>query len=190
MLATFARCIWFFDTKLPTMWMGIVELFVANVLHIYIVYMCVKHKDALQHEMPIYMHWGVIVTIAAILSCFLFPGKRGTYFFSQQMFVSFTMFTEALSLLPQLYHMFMSKGLEGLNSQYLFALAISRFSRIYFWYTMSGRHITTFWYLISSDAIYTIMVIGFAIMFRSTAKTQQGDAGILGMSTRRVGRDE
>ena len=172
------------------MWMAVAELIVANFLHFYIVYMCVKHKDALQNEMPIYMHWGVIVTIATILSLFLFPGKRGEYFVSQQMFVSFTMFTEALSLVPQLYHMYISRGLEGLNSKYLFALAISRFSRIYFWYTMSGRHITTFWYLISSDALYTIMVLGFALLFRSTRKTHNEGDGILGVSMKREERND
>ena len=82
----------------------------------------------------------------------------------------------------------MSKGLEGLNSQYLAALGVARFSRIYFWYTMSGRHITTFWYLIAADAIYTLMVIGFAAMFQSTAKSQQD--GVLGFSARRVSRDD
>ena len=50
--------------------------------------------------MPVYLRWYVIVAVAAILSCFFHPGKKGVYFVSQQMFVSFTMFTEALSLLP------------------------------------------------------------------------------------------
>ena len=85
------------------------------------------------------------------------------------MFVSFTMFTEALSLVSQLNHMHISRGLEGLNSKYLFALAISRVSRIYFWYTMSTK-LMTFWYLIAADSIHTVMVVSFALMYVSTAK--------------------
>ena len=65
--------------------------------------------------MPIYLRWFSIVTVASILSCFLHPGKKGPYFVTQQMFVSFTMFTEALSLVSQLYHIHISKGLEGIN---------------------------------------------------------------------------
>ena len=83
----------------------------------------------------------------------------------------------------------MSKGLEGLNSQYLGALAVSRFSRIYFWYTMSAK-LMTFWYLIAADGIYTAMVVGFALMFRKTAKTAQQSDGLLGFSTRRLDRDD
>ena len=189
-MAPLARTIWFTDTKLPTMWLACTELVVAICLHAYIVYLCIKHQDILQQEMPMYLRWFVILTIAAILSCFLHPGRKGTYFFSQQMFVSFTMFTEAISLLPQIYHMHMSQGLEGLNSKYLFALALSRFSRIYFWYTMSGKHISTFWYLISADALYTLVVIGNAVMFRNTAKTVTMQDGILGATTRRLSRDD
>ena len=102
------------------------------------------------------------------------------------MFVSFTMFTEALSLVSQLYHMKMSKGLEGLNSKYLLALGISRLSRIYFWYTMSSK-LMTFWYLIAADTVHTLMVVSFALLYKSTAKTQTD--GVLGF-TRRIDRDD
>ena len=77
--------------------------------------------------------------------------------------------------------MHISKGLEGLNSKYLLALAISRVSRIYFWYTMSNK-LSTFWYLIAADSIHTVMVVSFAFLYRSTAKTQ-GQA-VLGVSKR------
>ena len=84
----------------------------------------------------------------------------------------------------------MSKGLEGLNAKYLMALAISRLSRIYFWYTMSNK-VSTFWYLILADSIHTIMVVSFAIMYNMTAKTQSD--GVLGFSNagpRRMERNE
>ena len=128
--------------------------------------------------MPVYLKWFSTIAVAAALACIFFPGKAGTYFFTQQMFVSFTMFTEALSLLSQLYHMRMSRGLEGLNSQYLAALAVSRLSRIYFWYTMSSK-LNTFWYLIAADSIHTVLVVAFALVFYSTAK-QQKSGSVLG----------
>ena len=47
LLATLARCVWFSDTRLPTMWLAIAELTIAVCLHCYIVYQCVNLKDTL-----------------------------------------------------------------------------------------------------------------------------------------------
>ena len=47
LVATLARPIWFFDTKLPTLWSANIELAIGFCLHAVIVYFCVKHKDAL-----------------------------------------------------------------------------------------------------------------------------------------------
>ena len=161
------------------MWVSWIEITMGIALHLTIVYLCVKHKDMLQQEMPIYLRWFVIISLAAVLACIYHPGKTGAYFFTQQMFVSFGMFIEAFSLVSQLYHMKMSKGLEGLNRPYLAALAISRFTRIYFWYTMSNK-LSTFWYLIAADSIHTIMVIGFVVMYGFTAKVIGKSDGLLG----------
>ena len=100
LIATFARTVWFSDTKLPTMYSAYAEIIIAICLHSYIVYLCFKHKDSLQYELPVYLRWYTVVGVACILSCFMFPGKMGRYFITQQMFVSVTSFTEALSLLP------------------------------------------------------------------------------------------
>ena len=45
--ATLARCIWFTDTKLPTMWLAWSEIVVAVCLHLFIVFQCIKYKDML-----------------------------------------------------------------------------------------------------------------------------------------------
>ena len=136
--------------------------------------------------MPIYLRYYIIIAIAAVLSCFLHPGKKGTYFVTQQMFVSFTMFVEALSLVSQLYHMKMSRGIDGLNVWYVTALALSRLSRIYFWYTMSTKW-STFWYLIAADTVHTIMVVSFAAMYRMTAKTYDN---VFGFAEKRAARND
>ena len=44
------------------------------------------------------LRWYVFVCIAAVLSLIFYPGKAGKYYITQQMFVSLTMFIEALSL--------------------------------------------------------------------------------------------
>ena len=89
--------------------------------------------------------------------------------------------------MSQLYHMKMSKGLEGLNQTYLIALGISRMSRIYFWYTMSTKA-TTFWYLIAADSVHTTMVISFAVLYRFTAKSQVD--GVFDFGKKRLDRDD
>ena len=56
--------------------------------------------------MPIYLRWYVIIAIAFVIMCFFYPGKaHPKWFFTQQMFVSFTHFVEALCLVSQLYHL-------------------------------------------------------------------------------------
>ena len=99
LLATLSRCVWFNDTQLPSMWLAWVEIVLAVCIHGTIVYQCWSYKDVLQQKMPIYLRWFVFVTIAAVLSGIFYPGKaHKKYFISQQMFVSFTMYIEALSL--------------------------------------------------------------------------------------------
>ena len=60
--------------------------------------------------------------------------------------------------------MHIGNALEGLNSKYLIALGVSRLTRIGFWVTMSTR-LMTFWFLISADAIHTLMVVAFAVIY-------------------------
>lgn len=98
LVATIGRCFWFTDTKLPSMTLAWVELILALSMHIYILYLCHKFKDTLYTEPPIYFRAYVLLGIAAVLACIFHPGQKGTYFFTQQMFVSFSMFAEALSL--------------------------------------------------------------------------------------------
>ena len=127
------------------------------------------------------LRWYVFVTIAAVLSLIFYPGKAGkNYYITQQMFVSFTMFTEALSLVSQLYHMHIGNALEGLNSKYLIALGVSRLTRIGFWVTMSTR-LMTFWFLISADAIHTLMVVAFGVIYWQLRKKNK-ESSVLSFS--------
>ena len=75
------------------------ELGLALLLHAYILYLCYKFKDSLYKEANILQQWFVLLPIAGVLACIFHPGnKSDKYFFTQQMFVSFTMFAEAFSL--------------------------------------------------------------------------------------------
>ena len=53
-----------------------------------------------------FLRWYSLVVAVLILSTMFHPGKKGAYFITFQMFVSFTMFLEALALVPQLVHVY------------------------------------------------------------------------------------
>lgn len=72
------------------------------------------------------------------------------------------MFTEALSLATQMWHMLKTKAKEGINSSYLGVVGVSRFMRIFFWTSMSSKA-SQFWYLIAADVVHSIMTLGFMV---------------------------
>lgn len=175
-LATLARCVWFTDTKLPTMISAKFELGLALALHAYILLLCYRYKDSLYREQSILQQWYVLLPVAAVLACIFHPGsKSDKYFFTQQMFVSFTMFAEALSLTAQLAHMQASLAVEGLTTSYLALLGLSRFSRIFFWYSMSSK-LKQFWYLILADALHSLGTCGFAYKYRLIQRSYGGES--------------
>jgi uncharacterized protein with PQ loop repeat len=81
------------------------------------------------------------------------------------MFVSFTMFLEALALVPQLIHLQQSKDTEGLNSIYLVCLGLSRVARLFFWNAMATKK-DTFWYLMGADVLHTVLLVAFFLLYR------------------------
>ena len=56
-------------------------------------------------------------------------------------------------------------AVEGLGTGYLLALGVSRFSRIFFWYSMSSK-LKQFWYLIAADVVHSLLVMGFAYKYK------------------------
>ena len=121
-----------------------------------------------------------MVILALGLATMFHPGKKGSFFFTLQMFVSFTIFLEAFAMVPQLVHLHISQDTEGLNSYYLYCLAAARIGRVLFWNVMSTKR-DSFWYLISADIIHTILLIAFCVMYRR-AKT--GTKTVLGTTVR------
>ena len=106
------------------------------------------------------MKWYVLVAGCFILSMIFHPGSKGEYFLTFQMFVSFTMFVEAVALIPQLVHLSQNRDPEGLTSQYLYSLGGSRAVRFFFWMAMISNN-DSFWYLMLADFVHTILLVGF-----------------------------
>ena len=169
--STLARVMWMWDTQLTKLTISMIEIFTAVGMHAYIVYLCFLYKDTIyKGTSQIYLKWYVLIGGCLLLSMIFHPGSKGDYFFTLQMFVSFTMFVEAVALIPQLVHLRQNRDPEGLTSQYLYCLGGSRAVRFFFWFAMITNN-DSFWYLILADLIHTVLLCGFFYVYRQAKKS-------------------
>ena len=137
------------------------EIATAVAMHAYIVYLCFMYKDTIyKGTSKLYPKYYVLIGACFGLSLIFFPGNAGKYYVTLQMLVSFTMFLEAVALIPQLVHLRNNRDPEGLTSNYLYCLGASRAVRFFFWFAMISNN-DSFWYLIAADLIHTALLIGF-----------------------------
>ena len=154
------------------------EVIIALVTQLTLIYQCHHYKDVLYRGLNnIFLRWFSLTVICLALSMIFHPGKKGSFFFTLQMFVSFTMFLEAAALIPQLVHIHLSKDTEGLNSYYLYCLGLARVGRVFFWLTMSTKR-ETFWYLMLADILHTILLGLFFYVYRQARMSK--DNSVLG----------
>ncbi len=133
------------------------EVSVALLTQSVLIYQCYHYKDNMHRALSqFYLRWFSIVAFCLVLATIFHPGKKGQFFFTLQMFVSFTMFIEAAALIPQLVHIHFSKDTEGLNSYYLMCLGLARIGRLFFWYAMSRKRETCV-YMMRADVLHTAM---------------------------------
>ena len=117
------------------------------------------------------LKWYFVTGACLVLATCFHPGSKGEFFFTLQMFVSFSMFTEAAALVPQLHHVYCHKDTEGLNYYYLVCLGIARLCRLFFWWSMSTKR-DHFWYMLLADIIHSALLLGFFLAFRRAKKSR------------------
>jgi len=101
MFAAIARVLWMWDTQLTKLTISMIEIILAVGMHAYIIFLCYKFKDTIYKGIKEkYLKSPVLITLCAILSVIFHPGSKGDFFFTLQMLVSFTIFLEAVALLP------------------------------------------------------------------------------------------
>ena len=100
--ALLARCFWQFDTQLMSMWLTYFEIMVAITLQLYLLYQCNQYKDIIYRNVQDFQYkWYFVCALCLVMACVFHPGKKNAkFFFTLQMFVSFTMFVEAAALIP------------------------------------------------------------------------------------------
>eukprot|EP00397_Hematodinium_sp_SG-2012_P012296 GEMP01012462.1.p1 GENE.GEMP01012462.1~~GEMP01012462.1.p1 ORF type:complete len:221 (+),score=35.83 GEMP01012462.1:257-919(+) len=152
-LAALSRCCWTLDTRLVETSFSYLELAASVGASGYILYLCraYRHTTTKRASTPFR-----IFVIAPISVAFAFVFHPGDDWFSLQILVSFTMYMEALGLLPQLWLMRHMHEIEPLTSHYVALLVIARAFRMIFWGVLfwMGEH---FLQLFLADILHTLL---------------------------------
>lgn len=155
LLAVICRCIWVMETRLIETTFAYIELMLSTCAAVALVYSCYKHRLTGGQNMQIHHLLRVYCTApAALLLAFFF--HPGDDWWSMQILVSFTMYMEAMGLLPQLWLMRKMHEVEALTSHYVGLLVVARIVRMIFWGKLfvMGEH---FAQLLIADVLHTLL---------------------------------
>ena len=177
--------IWIYDTELVELPLAWIELWASLCLSIYLVYATISLRDPIYKELKGYINCKYLIAGWTIASFLVHPGDRSSYFFSIQMFVAFTIYLEAVALIPQLYHLKRDGDVAGLTSNYLFWLATSRAIRLIFWTIMWHRG-DMFFMLMLADLLHCLLLANFVTKY---LQSLHSGTPILIMSSRKQAID-
>ena len=161
LIGAISRIFWIPRSSLRDIYITYIEILLAITTLSYVIYLYQKYKNrnfySNEIKLPPYLKLYVLIPLISILSFFFNPGDS---YFTDQIFVSFGMFSESFGLLPQLYIIRKSKDSGDLSELYVVFLAIARFLRLFFWIAMfiqGGR----FFSLIAADIIHCLALSNF-----------------------------
>jgi len=157
LLAAIVRCIWSLETRLVESaivgFFVYLELLLSTVAACGLTFLCYQlYHTTSKHSTP-YLRVYATAPAALVLAFFFHPGEG---WMSMQILVAFTMYQEALALLPQLWLMRKMHEVEPLTSHYVGLIVCARVVRMIFWgkMFMLGEH---FLQLFFADVLHTIM---------------------------------
>lgn len=168
LMATFSRCIWVLDTRLVETWFAYLELLASTVMSVILCACMWKYfHTTTKHATPALRIW-VLAPVAFVLAVLFHPGDA---WWSLQVAVAFTMYIEALGMVPQLWLMRHMTEIEPVTSHYVAMLIIARIIRMFFWGAlfMLGEH---FLQLFISDILHTVLAGDFLYLWAK--KLQSG----------------
>jgi len=151
-LANIVRCIWTLETRLVETKFAYCELLGSTCVGIVAVYLCKKYDDATNIKPPKYLEAPALGLLAILLAFFFHPGEE---WLSQQILVAFTMYIEALAMIPQLWVMRKIYYVEPLTSHFVGMMVVARVCRMIFWGVLfyRGEH---FFQLFFADLVHTV----------------------------------
>jgi ER lumen protein retaining receptor len=159
-----SRIIWMWDSMLKGFFLSYIEIVLALGTSAYFIFLYNKYKTknywANEVQLPFYLKLHVLIPVVTILSFLFHPGSKGKYYLTMQMFVSFSIFSEAIGLLPQMHLIEKAKDVGELSKLYVVFLGFARLLRLLFWLKMfyEGNRFTS---LIIADLIHCISLFKF-----------------------------
>jgi ER lumen protein retaining receptor len=139
LLSGISRVIWTMNTRIVESnalfaVLAVLELISSVSTTAVIVHLFRKFRHTTTQTVPAAMSAYVLIPLAMLVAFLVNPGK---YFsFTAQTLVAYTMYVEALALVPQLWIVRKLADVETLTSHYIGLLVISRFVRMLFWLYM------------------------------------------------------
>jgi ER lumen protein retaining receptor len=160
-LACFTRCIWTLDTRLVETFFAYLELLLSTAASVGLCLYSHKYRYTNVKAPPYFLSVWVLTPVGVVLSILFHPG---TAWFSYQTLIAFTMYIEALALIPQLYLMRHMIEIEPLTSHYVGLLVIARIFRMVFWFEMYmlGENFID---LFISDLVHTILSADYLFLW-------------------------
>ena len=162
LLGSISRCAWLEDTRLKFLPFAYLELYSNTTLLFMSAYLCHKYRHTMVHRAPPYLNWYTLTAACLVLAFFFHPGSKN--WFSLQVLVSFTMYSESAGLLPQFVVMRKAKEVEPMTGKYLMFLGLARLCRLIFWIQMYVEG-ATFLSLIIADLVHSVILADFSIIY-------------------------
>lgn len=151
--STLSRIIWSMDTRLVETYLAYAELIASSIVTLLLCFSVWKFHHTTTKEAWWPLRALTLIPIALVFSLLFHPGNT---ILSLQLLVAFTMYVEAMALLPQLYLMRKMIEVEPLTSHYVGLLVMSRIARLAFWFSLfrQGEH---FLGLFIADLLHTLL---------------------------------
>jgi ER lumen protein retaining receptor len=164
LIGALSRLVWMWDSMLKGFFLAYLEIIMAFISLVFIIFLYSKYKvnTLVTNEirLPVFMRVQVLLPIVCVLSFFFHPGVKNNYYFTIQMFVSLSIFSEAIGLLPQWYIISKEKDTGNISQFYVVFLAFARLFRLLFWISMYYQGMK-FGSLIVADLIHCAVLFNF-----------------------------
>ena len=157
--ATLSRCVWTMNTRIldshPALAViAILELAMSVFFTVILVYLFRDLAHTTTQQVPTHLSALVILPSVFILGIIVNPASW--LGFNSQSLVAFTMYAEAVALIPQLWLIRKMDDVEALTSHYIGLLVVARAVRMIFWLVLliDGE---TFLCLFLADVFHTAL---------------------------------
>lgn len=168
LLAVISRCVWSMETRIVETKLAYLELILSTAAAFGLCFLCYQYYHTTSKHSTPFLRVYATAPACMLLAFFFHPGDD---WFSMQILVAYTMYQEAMGLLPQLWLMRKMHEVEAFTSHYVGLIVVARFIRMLFWGKMYflGEH---FLQLFFADICHTLLSADY--MYLWCRKLQYG----------------